>query len=379
LRKYRPILYGAIIFIGLLALTAVIVYNRYTSFKQLEQKNLYNEALNAKNRLENCLHHAIAPAQTLRFIIEYYGIPGDFNEVAMSLIKNNNCVSAIQMVENGVITKVYPMKGNEAVIGYNVLKDSMRNREALKAIKSKSIYFAGPLFLKQGGVGIIGRVPYFIHGHFAGFSAVIMKIDTLLKTAQLINTEKSNYIYQLSKRNLNTGQQEYFIGTKSENNTSATVTTNLPMGEWQLAIESKKPVQLVDFIYIIIMGIVLSLSGGLLTVYLLYLPKKLELKVAERTEQIKKHEAILTRNLNEIENQNKKLKEIAWIQSHKVRAPLARILGLLNVYKITEDDHEREHVMAHVEKSALELDKVIHEITKHSEESKVPGDHSYHR
>lgn len=115
------------------------------------------------------------------------------------------------------------------------------------------------------------------------------------------------------------------------------------------------------------MGTILSLCAGLLTTYLLDLPKKLELKVAERTEQIRKHEVALTKNLNEIENQNKKLKEIAWIQSHKVRAPLARILGLLYVYKITEEERERERLIENVEKSAFELDDVIHEITRQSE------------
>ncbi|MDF2453474.1 MAG: proteinputative transcriptional regulator, partial [Bacteroidota bacterium] len=164
--------------------------------------------------------------------------------------------------------------------------------------------------------------------------------------------------------------QEYFIGKKSENNGSATVSIHLPMGEWILEVEAKKSVRLFHFIYTIIMGTVLSLSGGILTVYLLYLPKKLELKVAERTEQIRKHEVLLTRNLSEIEDQNRKLKEIAWIQSHKFRAPLARILGLLNVYKMTDDYDDRENLIANVEKSALELDHVIHEITRHSEEVK---------
>ncbi|MCD6019612.1 MAG: multi-sensor signal transduction histidine kinase [Bacteroidetes bacterium] len=370
MRKYKPILYGTIICGGLLALTVVIVYNRYNSFKEVEQKALYNEALNAKNRLENCLYHAIAPAQTLKFIIEYYGVPYDFDEVAATLMKNNNCASSIQLVEKGVITKVYPMKGNEVVIGYNIFKDSLRNREAAKAITSENLYFAGPLSLKQGGIGIIGRVPYFLNSRFAGFAAVIIKMDTLIKTAQLSNTEKSNYNYQLSKINLNTGQKEYFIGKKSENNGSATVSIHLPMGEWILEVEAKKSVRLFHFIYTIIMGTVLSLSGGILTVYLLYLPKKLELKVAERTEQIRKHEVLLTRNLSEIEDQNRKLKEIAWIQSHKFRAPLARILGLLNVYKMTDDDDDRENLIANVEKSALELDHVIHEITRHSEEVK---------
>lgn len=354
----------------MLTLTTVIVFNRFNSFKELEQKALYNEALNAKSRLETCLYHAIAPAQTLKFIIEYYGIPEDFNTAGYSLIKGNTCISSIQLVEDSIITKVYPKRGNETVIGYNILKDSLRNKEAFKAIATNQIYFAGPLTLKQGGIGIIGRVPYFRRKRFAGFAAVIIKIEKLLKTAQLVNTEKSNYNYQLSKTNPNTGIREYFIGKNLENKTLTTVTVKLPMGEWLLAVESKKPIRMYYFIYTIILGIVLSVSGGLITMYLLYLPKKLELKVAERTEQIRKHEALLLRNLREIEKQNRQLKEIAWIQSHKVRGPLARILGLVSVFTRMKDEKERDHLLANLEKSALELDHVIHEITMRSIDAK---------
>ena len=137
-----------------------------------------------------------------------------------------------------------------------------------------------------------------------------------------------------------------------------------------LVVEAKKQLRLFHFIYTIIVGIVLSLGAGLLTIYLLYLPKKLEIKVAERTEQIRKHEALLIRNLRENEKQNKQLKEIAWIQSHKFRAPLARILGLITVYNFADDEIEKKFVMENLEKSALELDHVIHEITRHSEESR---------
>jgi hypothetical protein len=353
-----------------LTLTTVIVYNRYKTFKELEQRSLYNEVLNAKSRVENCLYHAIAPAQTLKFIIDYYGVPADFDSVGSTLIKDNRCVSSIQLVENGIITEVYPLQGNENVIGYNILKDGSRNKEAFKALASRQIYFAGPLSLKQGGVGVIGRVPYFEKDRFAGFAAVVIKIETLLKTAQLVNTEKSNYNYQLSKVNPNTGISEYFIGENLANKKLTTVGLKLPMGEWLLAVETKKPITISHFMYTIIMGIILSLSAGLLIMYILYLPKKLELKVEQRTIQIRKHEALLVKNLKEIERQNRQLKEIAWIQSHKLRAPLARILGLVTVYKFTEDEQEKHEVFDNLEKSALELDHVIHEITRHSEPAK---------
>jgi len=68
--------------------------------------------------------------------------------------------------------------------------------------------------------------------------------------------------------------------------------------------------------------------------------------------------------VKEIENQNKKLKEISWIQSHMVRAPLARLIGLVNLIKeVDHDDKENQKMLEYILVSAKELDDVIREIT----------------
>lgn len=64
-----------------------------------------------------------------------------------------------------------------------------------------------------------------------------------------------------------------------------------------------------------------------------------------------------------IKNQNKKLKEIAWIQSHVVRAPLARILSLINLIdNRLVSDREQKELLPLIVSSGKELDRVIKEI-----------------
>jgi PAS domain S-box-containing protein len=68
--------------------------------------------------------------------------------------------------------------------------------------------------------------------------------------------------------------------------------------------------------------------------------------------------------IKEIEAQNEKLREISWIQSHVVRAPLARIMGLIQIFKdLNENSEEREHMMEYLLSSANELDETIRNIT----------------
>lgn len=70
------------------------------------------------------------------------------------------------------------------------------------------------------------------------------------------------------------------------------------------------------------------------------------------------------RNQLNLEKQNSQLKEIAWTQSHIVRAPLAKLIGLVKMFKKNLVSPEEEAIMIeYILKSANELDAVIHTIT----------------
>lgn len=76
--------------------------------------------------------------------------------------------------------------------------------------------------------------------------------------------------------------------------------------------------------------------------------------------------------LRKIQRQNKTLKEIAWEQSHIVRAPLARIKGLL--YLLEEEEFEemsKEEILYHIKDSANELDNIIRNIVEKTEKINV--------
>lgn len=67
-----------------------------------------------------------------------------------------------------------------------------------------------------------------------------------------------------------------------------------------------------------------------------------------------------------IELQNKNLSEIAWIQSHLVRAPLARIMGIIQMLEHDKNmsDTEKQMFFEHIITSAHELDELIMEISQ---------------
>ena len=80
------------------------------------------------------------------------------------------------------------------------------------------------------------------------------------------------------------------------------------------------------------------------------------------TEQ-KNFEISRCRYVSQIEQQNEKLKDIAWTQSHIVRAPLARMLGIMDAIEDTHDNMEETMMwLKYLRESAKELDEIIKEM-----------------
>lgn len=81
--------------------------------------------------------------------------------------------------------------------------------------------------------------------------------------------------------------------------------------------------------------------------------------------QQKKLTQDLLSHVEAMEEQNKKLREIAWIQSHVVRAPLSRLMGLIDIFNTEENNEEEKRaILSYILVSANELDDVIKNISE---------------
>ncbi|MDX1904460.1 MAG: PAS domain S-box protein [Thermonemataceae bacterium] len=80
---------------------------------------------------------------------------------------------------------------------------------------------------------------------------------------------------------------------------------------------------------------------------------------------------ITERKLQEqkIQEKNQKLTEIAFIQSHEVRRPVANILGLVSLIDKRNLDRSNLEIVEHLEKSTRDLDEVIHKIVERTYEN----------
>jgi signal transduction histidine kinase len=80
-------------------------------------------------------------------------------------------------------------------------------------------------------------------------------------------------------------------------------------------------------------------------------------------------EKIVQERTSELETKNKALEEAAFINAHKLRAPVASILGLVNLMRTTESVEDVKQVSVLVQDATEKLDAVVAEITR-----KIEGD-----
>jgi PAS domain S-box-containing protein len=71
----------------------------------------------------------------------------------------------------------------------------------------------------------------------------------------------------------------------------------------------------------------------------------------------------LVKQAIQLEEQNKTLKEIAWINSHEIRRPVVSILSIAGLFdKSNQDLHLNTQLMEWLHESTLQLDEIIHKI-----------------
>jgi signal transduction histidine kinase len=65
----------------------------------------------------------------------------------------------------------------------------------------------------------------------------------------------------------------------------------------------------------------------------------------------------------ELELQNQQLSEYAHINSHLLRGPLARILGIINLLSKSEATDDQKQYLEHLLKASKDLDEIVTKIS----------------
>ncbi|WP_271271669.1 bifunctional diguanylate cyclase/phosphodiesterase [Aliamphritea hakodatensis] len=212
--------------IRLILLAAVIISGCVIYFVEnyrYQQKHMLLEKLSTSyvSLIEANISQALSATYPVAAMVRMQnGSTRGFRELAAEMLPFYSGASALELAPAGVIREVIPQAGNEAVIGYDLLRDQSKNKPAFLARATGQLTLEGPFELKQGGVGAIGRLPVFLTGQqgkniFWGFSSVLIRFPEILDQASLYRLESGGFAYQLSRLDALSGKEELIAGSEA--------------------------------------------------------------------------------------------------------------------------------------------------------------------
>ena len=326
---YWPNQFAIISFFILLIISIFLTYRIYNIEHSNEVLKVKEESFNIKNQLESTINYSTNVVKVMSFLVEKNLEETEFESVAQKLLEKNKNIDAIQLVKNFKIYKTFPIEGNEKTIGYDIHNNQGHKNAAYSALKNNKTTFEGPINLVQGGKGIVGREPIFKNNMFWGFSAVIIKTETILKAIHLSNLgANKNFDYQIVQKDFDLKGSKFF-NNNTDFKKGIIQKTYLASGNWYLYVKLKNPQYLNKSIEFLIYAIVLSLMIALYLRKLVEEPIKLSRLVEKKTSDLENLNIELETRARELTTVNKELEYFAYIISHDLQEPLRMITSFL--------------------------------------------------
>jgi PAS domain S-box-containing protein len=198
---------GALLGAALMLILLLVVWEQATRWYQTqllaelraegrEEVSLRGEALSAAlNRRFTLVDGLQAFAQT-----EAVGedLSSNFELFATGLYASIQGIDLIALAPDGIIKYVYPLQGNQDLLGYNLLADPrLEVREDVQqAIDTHEIILSGPRELAHRGAGLVTYQAIFQNEKYWGLGSIAIDLPILLEMAGL-ETQAGDFEYAL--------------------------------------------------------------------------------------------------------------------------------------------------------------------------------------
>lgn len=241
--------------------------------QKLEQVQMERLVLTKSNKLNEVLSKLLYKTQTLSvLVVQNEGEIEDFEGVAAAIVDDPS-VKNILIAPNGVVSHVYPLEGNEAVIGFDYFAEGAGNKEAVLAKENGQLILGGPFELVQGGQALVGRLPVYLEdgrhqNRFWGIVSVTLNYPQALNGAELATLEDMGFAYELWRISPDTGERQVIAASSAGYSADARYVerpVTIFNAEWYFRIAPiREWYQYVEAWLSIFLGLFLSLLLGFL-------------------------------------------------------------------------------------------------------------------
>ncbi len=260
-----------------------------------------------------------------------------FDKLAELMQEDEDVIEARELAEDGVVSRIYPMEGNEAAMGLDTLQNPARKKEARLARLSGEYTIAGPYELVQGGTGALLFDPAYITDQngeekFWGFSILVMNWDNFIQEVELEKLEEAGYDYQIWKKDLYTGEKIVIDESENSNlNNSLEVACSVPNDTWYFEIVPENGWITVSQK---VFGVIISIALAVMASVGYWQYKMRRYKDILHEEELEKA-AIEARMANEAKTR------FLFYMSHDIRTPMNAIIGFADLLEKHLDDKKR--------------------------------------
>ena len=324
-----------------LTLLAVLIITWLINENQVKREKLKATytAESTVSRVESQLSKYLAESDLMKRIVEKgYDIDNEqFDDLSELMQEDEDVIEARELAEDGVVSRIYPMEGNEAAMGLDMLENPARKKEARLAMESGEYTIAGPYELVQGGTGALLFDPAYITDEngerkFWGFSILVMNWDNFIGEVELEKLEDAGYDYQIWKKDLYTGEKVVIDQSEHTNlRNSLEVACSVPNDTWYFEIVPENGWVTTSQI---IFGILLSTALAVLAAAGYWQYKM------RRYKDIL-HEEELERSAMEARMANEAKTRFLFNMSHDIRTPMNAIIGFSDLLEKHLDDEKR--------------------------------------
>lgn len=159
-----------------------------------------------------------------------------FAALAENLFREQSQLRNIAAAPDLIISLMYPMKGNERAIGLDYRSAGLQRAAALRARDTGELVLAGPVDLRQGGQGFIGRFPVFTPAEggkkFWGIVSAVVDVERLYRDSGLTDPALPIDVALIA---LGKTGARFYGGSEVVENDPVTASVQLPSGSWQIA------------------------------------------------------------------------------------------------------------------------------------------------
>ena len=195
-------------------------------------------------RVESQLNKYLVESDLIKRMLESgYEISDEqFCELSNLMQDETHVIEAHELAKDGIVSQVYPLVGNEAAVGINMLTNPARKKEATLAKESGEYTIAGPYELKQGGTGSLLFQPIYTKDEngeksFWGFSILVINWEKFMDGIELNKLEEAGYHYQIWKKDWNTDEKIIIAqGQEKRLKNTLSVSCSVPNDTWYFEI-----------------------------------------------------------------------------------------------------------------------------------------------